>query len=182
MSENIYWNPRTETMPRHELKKLQVRKLQSLIAWAYKKSSFWRRKLDGVGVKPEDIRDLEDIRKIPFLTRMELNQSQLNNPLVGDIVAIAPDRAVRYHQTSGTSGKTPLRILDSWKDWEWVSEIWCYGMYPFGVRETDIVYLAYGYGTFIGFWGLTMRRKKSALWLFPAGECLVRTALERLLN
>ena len=169
MVVNKYWNPRTELMPRNELEALQLKKMQRLTLWAYENSPFWQRKFDSVGIKPQDIKSLKDIRLIPFLTREELTQSQLQSPMYGDILAVPSNKAIRYHQTSGSSGRAPLRILDSRKDWDWVSEMWCYGMYAFGVRETDIVYLAYGYGTFIGFWGAHYASEKIGALTIPSG-------------
>ncbi|MDA8334107.1 MAG: AMP-binding protein [Peptococcaceae bacterium] len=164
-----YWNPRTERMPRQELEKLQLAKLQRLVAWTYHNSGLWRKKMDAAGIAPGDVQGLADIGRIPFLTREELNQCQLAQPPFGDVMTVSPARAVRYHQTSGTSGRTPLRILDGWKDWEWVSEMWCYGMYGFGVREDDIVYVAYAYGTFIGFWGAHYASEKIGAMTVPGG-------------
>ena len=46
---------------------------------------------------------------------------------------------MRYHTTSGTTGRTPLRVLDGTKDWEWIAEMWCYGLWAFGLRPSDIV-------------------------------------------
>jgi phenylacetate-CoA ligase len=156
-------------MPRQDLERLQLRKLQGVVDWAYNNSPLWKRKLDGAGFKPGDIKSLEDIKYIPFLTRKELTQSQINFPLYGDILSIPPSLAVRYHQTSGTSGRGPLRILDGWKDWEWGSEMWCYGMYAFGMRETDIVMVASGYGNFIGFWLAHYACEKIGALTLPTG-------------
>ena len=150
--ESKYWNPKTETMPRDQLRNLQLMKLKRLVNWSYDHSLFWRNKLDQVGVKPTDIRTLEDIKLIPFLTRNELAESQDTPSLFGTVLSVIPEKVIRYHQTSGSSGKAPLRIADGWKDWEWGAEMWCYGMYAFGVRPSDVVYMAYNYGTFIGFW------------------------------
>lgn len=163
------WNPRTELMPREQLEKLQLNKLQSLVNWAYQHSPHWKQKLFTAGVKPGDINCLADIRLIPFLTREELTQSQLRQPMYGDILAVTPTHAVRYHQTSGSSGRAPLRILDGRKDWEWGSEMWCYGLYAFGVRSTDIVYLAYNYGTFIGLWLAHYASEKIGAMTIPGG-------------
>lgn len=148
-----YWNPKTELMPREQLRQWQLKKLQTLVRWAYERSPFWRRKLEAAGVKPEDIRQLDDIKKIPFLTKQEILDCQAERPLYGDILSAPIDLAVTYHQTSGTSGKTPMRALDSPRDWAWGAETWAYGLYGFGVRRSDVAYLPFGYGAFIGFWG-----------------------------
>ena len=54
-------------------------------------------------------------------------------PLFGDLLARPRERAIRYHLTSGTTGRTPLRVLDGAKDWQWIAECWCYGFW--GVRR-----------------------------------------------
>lgn len=164
-----YWNPKTELMSREQLEKLQLTKLQGLIEWAYQRIPLWKRKFDTAGIKPADIKCLADIKLIPFLTREELTISQADQPMYGDAISVPPEEAIRYHQTSGSSGRVPLRILDGRKDWEWVSEMWCYGMYAFGVRKTDIVYLAYNYGTFIGFWGAHYASEKIGAMTIASG-------------
>ena len=148
-----YWNPKTELMPRDQLRQWQLKKLQTILSWAYDRSPFWQRKLKAAGVHPSDIRRFEDIQLLPFLTKNEILESQQEHPLYGDIQSAPPSIAMTYHQTSGTSGKTPVRALDSVRDWNWCASSWAGGMYAFGVRSTDVVYLAFGYGSFIGFWG-----------------------------
>jgi phenylacetate-CoA ligase len=169
-------------MPRHELEALQLRKLQATVDWAYHRSPFWRRKLDGARVKPEHIRSLEDIRRLPFLTKEEWLQSQGTSPLFGDGLTASADLAMRYHQTSGTSGRTPLRVLDGRKDWEWQAEMWAYGLYAFGVRPQDVVYLPFSYGVFIGFWGAHYAAEKIGALVIPGGgqgtEARIRQILE----
>ena len=93
----------------------------------------------------------------------------MEKPLFGDLLATDPHNAIRYHLTSGTSGRTPIRVLDSMKDWEWIAEMWCYGLWGFGVRPEDIVYFAFGYGSFIGFWGAHYACEKIGALVIPGG-------------
>ena len=148
-----YWNPKTELMPRDQLRQWQLRKLQVLLHWAYENSPFWQNKMKAAGIHPDDIQKFEDIQHLPFLTKTEILECQQEKPLYGDIVTAPTSLAMTYHQTSGTSGKTPMRALDSPRDWIWGSETWAYGLYAFGIRRTDVAYLPFGYGAFIGFWG-----------------------------
>jgi len=148
-----YWNPKTELMPREQLRQWQLKKLQTVLSWAYDRSPFWQRKLKSAGVHPSDIRQFEDIQYLPFLTKNEILEDQQEHPLYGDIQSAPLSIAMIYHQTSGTSGKAPVRTLDSPRDWNWCSSSWASGLYAFGVRSTDVAYLAFGYGSFIGFWG-----------------------------
>ena len=154
MAESQYWNPRHETMPREELHALQVRKLRNLVEWTDAQVPWHAKRLADAGVTADSIRSLDDLRRIPFLTRDDWMQGQLEHPPYGPFLAAPEEAAIRYHMTSGTTGRTPIRVLDSKKDWEWIAEMWCYGLWGFGVRPTDTVFVAFGYSTFIGFWGL----------------------------
>ena len=164
-----YWNPKNETLPREQLQALQLLKLRSLCKWAYATTPFHQRKFDAVGFKPEQLKTLDDLRRIPIMTREEWMESLQEKPLFGDMLATDPNNAIRYHLTSGTTGRTPIRVLDGMKDWDWISEMWCYGLWGFGVRPEDIVYFAFGYGSFIGFWGAHYACEKIGSLVIPGG-------------
>ena len=53
------------------------------------------------------------------------------------------------------------------KDWEWIAEMWCYGLHGFGVRPADTLFVAFGYATFIGFWGLHYAGEKMGCLVLP---------------
>ena len=169
MSESPYWNPKNETLPRDEIRRLQTYKLRQMAEWSYAKSPFHRRRFDEAGFRPEQIQTIDDLRRIPFMTREEWMQSLIEYPMFGDLPATEHTHAVRYHLTSGTSGRTPIRVLDSMKDWEWIAEMWCYGFWGFGVRPEDIIYFAFGYGSFIGFWGAHYCSEKLGALVIPGG-------------
>jgi phenylacetate-CoA ligase len=169
MVDTPYWNPAHERMPRDQLEALQLRKLRNLVEWTDAKVPFHSKRLRDAGVTADAIGSLEDLRRIPFMTRDEWMEAQLEAPPYGTILAAEPEGAIRYHTTSGTTGKTPLRVLDSMKDWEWISEMWCYGLWGFGVRPPDSVFIAFGYATFIGFWGLHYACEKIGALVLPGG-------------
>ncbi len=148
-----YWNPATELMPREELDALKLVRLRRMVAWAYERSPFWRRKLDAAKVRPETIRSLDHIRRLPFLTKAELIAEQEAHPPYGELLTAPASVGVAYHHTSGTTGKTPFRVVESARDWSWGANAWARALYAFGLRSTDVVYLPFGYGPFIGFWG-----------------------------
>lgn len=179
-TESPYWNPRHETLPRPDLEALQVAKLRRLVAWARERSPFHAERL--ADVTPESIRSLGDLARIPFTTRDEWMEAQLADPPYGKLLAAPEEVAVRYHMTSGTTGRAPIRVLDSTKDWEWIAEMWCYGFWGFGVRPRDRVFIAFGYATFIGFWGAHYACEKLGCLVLPGGamstEQRVRTILD----
>jgi phenylacetate-CoA ligase len=177
-----YWNPKNETLPRADLRALQLEKLRRLSAWAYAKSPFHRRRFDSANFHPDRLRSLDDLARIPFMTREDWMASQEREPPFGDLPVAGLDAAIRYHYTSGTSGRTPIRALDGMKDWEWIADMWAYGFWAFGVRASDVVLFAFSYGTFIGFWGAHYCCEKIGALVLPTGnfttEARVRTIVD----
>jgi phenylacetate-CoA ligase len=177
-----YWNPRHETMSREELDALQVRKLRNLLEWTESQVPYHSKRLNDAGVTADSIRSLDDLRRLPFMTRDEWMQGQLDQPPYGPILAAPEDSAIRYHLTSGTTGKTPIRVLDSMKDWEWIAEMWCYGFWGFGVRPSDRVFFAFSYGTFVGFWGAHYACEKMGCLVLPGGNMTTEARLHQIFD
>jgi phenylacetate-CoA ligase len=183
MPDSPYWNPHTETLPRDRLEALQARKLRDLLDWTFERAPWQARRLRDAGVEAGSIQGLEDLRRIPFLTRADWMAAQEEDPPYGPVLTVPPEAAIRYHTTSGTSGSRPLAVLDGPKDWEWIAEMWCYAFWGFGVRPADTVFFAFGYGTFVGFWGAQYACEKLGALVLPGGnmttEARVRMLVER---
>jgi phenylacetate-CoA ligase len=177
-----YWNPKNETLPRDELRALQHLKLTRLCEWAYAKSDFHRRRWDAAKFHPDQLTSLDDLRRIPFMTRGEWMDAQAEAPPFGSLLATSRDHAVRYHTTSGTTGKTPLRVLDGTKDWEWISEMWAYGLWGFGLRPGDVVLFAFSYGTFIGFWGAHYACEKIGCLVLSTGSATTESRVRSIID
>ena len=71
----VYWNEKIETMPKEELQAMQLELLQKLVKNTYRDSKFYRERMDAAGVKPEDIKTLDDIRKLPFMKKTDLRDN-----------------------------------------------------------------------------------------------------------
>jgi phenylacetate-CoA ligase len=182
MDYSRYWNPRHETMPREELDALQLRKLQRLVEWTEAQVPYYSKKLHDAGVGADSIKSLTDLHRIPFTTRDEWMQGQLEHPPYGPILAAPEELAIRYHMTSGTTGRTPIRVLDSMKDWEWIAEMWCYGFWGFGIRPEDVVFFAFSYGTFVGFWGAHYACEKIGCLVLPGGNMTTDARVKQILD
>ncbi|MBM4285854.1 MAG: phenylacetate--CoA ligase [Deltaproteobacteria bacterium] len=133
-----------ETRPREDLEALQLKRLQALVERVYHLVPFYRRRLDEAGVKPENIRTLADLERLPCTTKQDLRD---NYPF--GMFAAPMDQIVRLHASSGTTGKpTPVgytaRDINTW------SEIIARTLAAGGVHRGDIVHVAYGYGLFTG--------------------------------
>ena len=182
MTESPYWNPRHETMSRDEIEALQVRKLRNLLEWTTAQVPYHSKRLQDAGVTADSINSLDDLRRIPFMTRDEWMQGQLEQPPYGPILAAPEQSAIRYHLTSGTTGKTPIRVLDSMKDWEWIAEMWCYGFWGFGIRPSDTVFFAFSYGTFVGFWGAHYACEKMGCLVLPGGNMTTEGRVKQIID
>jgi phenylacetate-CoA ligase len=169
MGAGEYWNPKTETLGRDELAALQLAKLRRLCEWAAARSPFYQRSFKEAGFAPEQLKSLDDLRRLPLLTREEWMASQAEQPPFGLLPVAGREAAIRWHTTSGTTGREPIRVLDTAKDWAWQAEMWCYGLWGFGVRPADTAYVAFGYGSFIGFWGLHYGLEKLGALNVPGG-------------
>jgi len=180
--DSPYWNPKNEKMPREQLKALQLLKLRRMCDWAAAECDFHRRKFEKAKFRPEQLKTLDDLRRIPVMTRAEWMECQAEKPLFGDLVTAPREHAIRYHLTSGTSGRQPLRVLDSMKDWEWIAEMWCYGFWGFGVRPVDTVFFAFSYGSFIGFWGAHYCCEKLGALVLPSGNMTTENRVKQIVE
>ncbi|MDD5642418.1 MAG: phenylacetate--CoA ligase [Syntrophales bacterium] len=131
-------------MPREDLRALQLQRLQAVVERVYHLVPFYRRRLDEAKVKPEDIRTLDDLQRLPFTTKQDIRD---NYPF--GLFATPMDQIVRIHASSGTTGKpTPVaytqRDLDNW------SELMARTISCAGGHRGDIIHIGYGYGLFTG--------------------------------
>ncbi|WDL95739.1 phenylacetate--CoA ligase family protein [Alicyclobacillus sp. ALC3] len=126
----------------------QLRRLNELLLFAAQYNEFYREKLHDV-VLP--IRDMGALRKLPFTRKQELVEDQVQHPPYGRNHSYPASKYVRYHQTSGTTGK-PLKVLDTQQSWEWWTDCWLDVLHSAGVTAHDRVFLAFSFGPFIGFW------------------------------
>jgi len=178
-----YWNPRTETLGREHLEAVQLRKLRGLVDWTMGSAPWQAERLREAGIESgQDMATLADLRRIPFLTRDEWMASQLDAPPFGAVLAQPRDAAMRYHTTSGTTGSRPLAVLDGPKDWEWITEMWCYAFWGFGIRPADTVFLAFSYGSFVGFWGAHYAAEKIGCLVVPGGNMTTDARLRQIID
>jgi phenylacetate-CoA ligase len=144
MANSKYWNEKIETMPRTELEKLQLRKLKEQVKHCYEDSAFYRKKFKDAGLKPEDIKTLEDLQKIPFTVKNDLRD---NYPL--GMLAVKPVDVVEIHASSGTTGN-PIIGPYTQNDMDVWAELMARSIYTTGGRKEDVIHIAYGYGLFTG--------------------------------
>ena len=164
MSDDMtFWNEKIETMPAEELKAMQLELLKELVKNMYRDSAFYRKRMDDAGVKPEDIKTLDDIRKLPFMKKTDLRD---NYP---DGLFVRPyDELVRIHVSSGTTGK-PTVVGYTRNDLENWAESLDRGMTSFGMTKADMLQNAHGYGLFTGGLGVHDAATRMGVTVLPIG-------------
>lgn len=176
------YKPELETMPRDKLLEYQLRLFRNQMAHVYERSPMYRRKFDEAGVRPEDIKTLDDVRQVPFTTKEELRRSQEQHPPYGDCHCIPPEEGVRVFQTTGTTG-IPVRSLLSKKDW-FVNyyEQFMYFMYGYGITKADSMFVPFNYGLYLAWWGIQAAFEQAGVLIIPGGgqssEVRIKNILE----
>ena len=140
----MYYNEKIETMDRESLRKLQGERLANIVKHTYENVEFYRKRMDEAGVKPSDIRSIDDITKLPFMQKQDLRDYY---PF-GTFAAPMKD-IVRFHASSGTTGK-PIVAGYTQKDLDNWSEGVARCLTAYGATKEDIIQVSYGYGLFTG--------------------------------
>ena len=140
----MYWNKKVECMSREEMRRLQSERLVKMVEHVYNDSTYYRKRMDECGVKPQDIRSIDDISKLPFTTKQDLRD---NYPY--GLQAAPPSEIVRVHASSGTTGN-PTIVGYTRKDLAVWSEVMARCLTAYGVTRDDTFSVAYGYGLFTG--------------------------------
>ena len=143
----MIWS-KEETLSRQEIEKIQLERLQETVSRVYDKVPAYRKKMDEKGIKPQDVKSLKDLSKLPFVTKQDMRD---NYPF--GLFAVPKNKLVRIHASSGTTGKPTVvgyteNDLKMWT--ECVSRIACMG----GATENDVAQICFGYGMFTGALGL----------------------------
>lgn len=160
----MIYDERIETMGREEMRALQLDRLKKIVKYAYERVPFYKNKFDAIGLKPEDIRTLEDIKKIPFTTKTDLRD---NYPY--GLKAVDMDDIVRVHASSGTSGK-PTVVFYTENDLNTWTECVARIIAAAGGTKKDIVQIAFGYGLFTGALGLHQGWERIGATVVPASS------------
>ncbi|MEK6195752.1 MAG: phenylacetate--CoA ligase [Deltaproteobacteria bacterium] len=138
------WNKEFECMPVEKLQKFQLEKLKETVEWVAKKVPFYKKKFKELGIKPADIKSLEDAAKLPVTIKEDLRD---NYPF--DLCAVPLKDVVRVHASSGTTGK-PITGPYTQDDLDQWTECMTRNFWAAGVRPEDVVQNAYGHGLFTG--------------------------------
>ncbi len=159
----------------------QLRKLGALVEALLASNRFYGAKLRAAGVEtsPESLTEFSST--VPFTSKAELIDDQVKNPPFGSNLTYPVDDYVRFHQTSGTTGK-PMRWLDTRESWDWVIECWTRIYRSAGIGRHDRLFFPFSFGPFLGFWGAFDAAARLGCLSIPGGGMRSTARLSTLLD
>jgi len=171
-----YFNRDIETLPRPKVRQVQFKRLQSLFVEIFGRNKFYTTKFSGLELGDHGVAGWEQFKQLPFTTKQELVDDQSEHGPFGTNLTYPEADYSRYHQTSGTTGR-PLKILDTPGSWDWWGKCWGYVLAGAGVTPEDRLFVAFGFGPFIGFWASVEGARQVRALMIPGGA---RDSLQRL--
>lgn len=161
-----------------DLKSYQIQKLNELLVFVKGFNGFYKEKLKDINLP---LTSLKDLVHLPFTMKSELAEDQILYPPFGRNHSYPEDSYIRYHQTSGTTGR-PLKVLDTAESWKWWSDCWLEVLNSAGITNNDRSYLAFSFGPFIGFWAAHEAVQKLGSMAIPGGSMSSEERLESILQ
>ncbi len=168
----MFWNKEIECMDEEKLRELQLKKLKEVVKRVYERVPFYKKKFDEKGIKPEDIKTLDDIKYLPFTSKMDMREAYPFGLFTEPLSEI-----VEVHTSSGTTGK-PVVAGYTRKDIELWAELMARSLTMIGVTKDDIIQIAYGYGLFTGGLGFHYGAQKIGATVVPASAGNTRRQIE----
>jgi phenylacetate-CoA ligase len=168
----MYWNANIECMPVEDLKKLQYKSFKKLINDLYSFNQFYHDRMRSANVHPDDIRTLDDVRKLPYMYK-----DDLRNNYPTKMFNVPTTEIVRFHASSGTSGK-PTVVGYTENDLAYWTEALARSLTSIGIGNEDIRQVSYGYGLFTGGWGLHYGAEKVGASVVPTSTGNTERQLE----
>ncbi len=159
----MFWDERIETLKRPALEQLQLKRLQATVRGVARRVPFYQQKFAELGLKPEDIKSLEDVRRLPFTTNADLRATYPRG-----LVAVPPNKLSRLHTSSGTTGK-PKALFFSPKDVDNAATLIARCLVMIGVTGDDVLQNMMTYGLFTGALVMHYGAEKVGYLVIPAG-------------
>ena len=157
----VCWDPRIEEMPQEELERMQYKLLKSLVYRLYSFSPFYHDRMKEQKVHPDDIRELSDVTKLPFMFKRDLRDGYPDK-----IFTASQEEQVRYHVSSGTTGK-PTVVGYTQNDIDlWTTSL-ARALTSCGLGRGDVIQVSYGYGLFTGGLGLHYGAERIGATVLP---------------
>jgi phenylacetate-CoA ligase len=165
-----------ETWPREKLRLLQDEQLRQMVSYVYERMPFYKQMFDDHGLKPGDVRSIEDLPKLPFTKKQDLKD---HYPF--GLLAVPREQIIRVHASSGTTGKATV-VCYTRNDIELFSEVMARSFVAAGARPGMILHNAYGYGLFTGGLGTHYGGEKLGLAVVPVSGGMTQRQVTLILD
>lgn len=159
------------------MRERQLRRVQELLAEILPRNGFYQRKLGS-----QRAQTWEQFQQLPFTTKAEIAADQATNPPYGTNLTYPLERYIKLHQTSGTTGKAPIRVLDTEESWDWWARCWGHVYRGAGVGPGDRIFFAFSFGPFIGFWAAYEGARQVGAMTLPGGGMQTEQRLKFMLD
>lgn len=168
MAKVEYFDQEVETASRDKLAMIQFKKLETLLKKVFASNPFYKEKFKQHGIQPQDIRNPDDLLRLPFTIKKEFEEDQEKHPPFGTNLTEPLENYVQYHQTSGTTGK-PLKFLDTRESWEWRGKVACHILKGAGVERSDRILFPFNFGPYTAFWVMYEGAYQLGVLIIPTG-------------
>lgn len=175
-----FWSG-VETLPLKQLREIQLERLRFLVSFAYERSPFYRELWKNKKVQPSDIKKLEDLPKLPLVTKHDFERDQAAHPPFGTAPTSPPNGQLKYWQTAGTTGR-PRLWVETKQDWENGILLYTRCLYAHGVRPGWRGLFAFGFSPFIGFWLCFSATEAMGCQVVPKGPLPTKAWLSLMRN
>ena len=165
---------------REELEARQGEQLKALVGQLLESNPFWAPRLQAAGLAEGPV-DAERLRALPTVRKAELVEDQEQNPPYGTNLTFPLESYIRFHQTSGTTGK-PMRWLDTADSWKVLLSTWRRVLEAAGIGPQDRLFVPFSFGPFLGFWAAFDAAAELGCLTIPGGGMDSRGRLRVLLE
>ncbi|MEM4849148.1 MAG: phenylacetate--CoA ligase family protein, partial [Ignisphaera sp.] len=163
MSRSWIWNPSIECAKHRDIEEIQIKRLREQVKRVYENCYYYRKKMKEINLKPEDIKNLDDLKKLPFTTKDDLRENYPFGYLVADYKNI-----VEVHGTSGTTGE-PIFMYYTAKDIENWGEVMARSLAAAGLTQNDVIQITPSFSLFTGGFGFFYGARKIGACIVPIG-------------
>ena len=176
-----YWNPFAEQLSIEKISKIQLKNLKKLLQHAQQSTPFYKERY--TDIQAEDIRSMADVKNLPLIDKEDLRTAQEDqSPFpFGKMQGVPFEAVTTFRQTSGTTGR-PVYVPESYESWQWRVEVWCHILWMAGFRETDTVFVPFGYNVYVAYWEGHYAAEKLGCVVVPGGALDTKGRINKMLE
>jgi phenylacetate-CoA ligase len=167
-TDETYWFRTRETASPDERDAAIAERIRAVMRWCWERAPFYRRKWADAGIHPDMIRTVDDLDRVPVVTKEELRLTQAAHPPFGDYLCVDESEVAHVHGTSGTTGR-PTVFGVSADDWRVIANEHARVQWAMGLRPGDTIFIGSFFSLYMGSWGTLIGAERLGARVFPFG-------------